>query len=238
MRPSSRDTINAAIRRELDRLMDHAPIGGGESRRALFEVERAASLEQAPARRSPGSGASGSTEVGPNCQPDHERNLRSVPDGNIGRKATRASASRMTSGSGLERGGERRFAVHLRKTAANATRPEPPDRLKAVRRRKIGQTSAAATSCSNEARRIGPNVPDLGRALLRLARLPRTKAIRHRAGHDHAWPRIMAEGLDYRGPRPQRLASGLSGSGSRTAFRHRRRRPAPKHPSGPSLATP
>ena len=44
----SLDTINAAIRRELDRL-NHAPMACGESRRAIFEANERAGLQPLPA---------------------------------------------------------------------------------------------------------------------------------------------------------------------------------------------
>ena len=49
MRPYfSLDAMNAAIRRELDRLND-APMASGESRRALFEANERATLTALPA---------------------------------------------------------------------------------------------------------------------------------------------------------------------------------------------
>ena len=125
-------TMNAAIRRELDRL-NEAPMARGESRHAIFEANERAHLQLLPAE------AWEWTEWLPRkvAQNGHvrvEHNHYSVPDGNVGREFAVRAGERMIEVF-LERGGER-IAVHRRKNGRNqyATEPEHmPDRLNAVR---------------------------------------------------------------------------------------------------------
>ena len=149
----SLDTMNAAIRRELDRL-NHAPMACGESRRAVFEANERASLQPLPAN--PWEwGEWIDRKVGPNCHVCIERNYYSVPDGNIGRKVDARLGERMVEVF-LERGGER-LAVHLRKGGRNqyATRPERTCPT-ASRRCATSANPTTATSCSNGPAASGP----------------------------------------------------------------------------------
>ena len=111
----SLDTMNAAIRRELERL-NLAPMACGESRRALFEANERASLQPLP--RSPWEwGEWVPRKVGPNGHVRVERNYYSVPDGNVGRGVAARIGERMVEVF-LEEGGER-IAVHPRKNGRN-----------------------------------------------------------------------------------------------------------------------
>ena len=128
----SLETMNGAIRRELDRL-NEAPMACGESRRAFFEANERAHLQPLPANPWE-RGEWLPRKVGPNGHVRVERNHYSVPDGHVGRGVAVRAGERMIEVF-LEAGGER-IAVHRRKSGRNryATRPEHmPDRLKAVR---------------------------------------------------------------------------------------------------------
>ena len=118
----SLDTMNAAIRRELDRLND-TPMACGESRRALFEASERAALAALPTH--PWEwGEWVERKVGPNCHIRFERNHYSAPERYIGRQVDVRAGERMVEVF-LERGGER-IAVHRRKSGRNqyATPPE------------------------------------------------------------------------------------------------------------------
>ena len=128
----SMDAMNAAIRRELDRL-NHAPMACGETRRAVFETNERAVLQPLPVNPWEWGEWIG-RKVAPNGHMRIERNHYSVTDGNIGRSVEARLGERMVEVF-LARGGER-IAVHPLKNGRNqyATRPEHmPDRLKAVR---------------------------------------------------------------------------------------------------------
>ena len=128
----SLDAMNAAIRRELDRL-NEAPMACGETRRALFEAGERALLKPLP--RNPWEwGEWIERKVGPNCHVRIARNHYSVPERHIGRKIHARLGERMVE-LFLDKGGER-IAVHRLKNGRNqyATEPEHmPDRLNAVR---------------------------------------------------------------------------------------------------------
>ena len=203
----SLDTMNAAIRRELDRLND-APMACGESRRAVFEANERASLQPLPAN--PWEwGEWIDRKVGPNCHVCIERNYYSVPDGNIGRKVDARLGERMVEVF-LERGGER-LAVHLRKGGRNqyATRPEHmPDRLKAVRDIRKPDYGDILLE---RARRIGPNALTWAERCFASRDFPEqafaTVQGMIRLAEDHGGPRLdalCAEALDL-----NRLASGF-----------------------------
>ena len=128
----SLDAMNAAIRRELDRL-NHAAMACGETRRALFEANERAALKPLP--RNPWEwGEWIERKVGPNCHVRIAGNHYSAPERHIGRKIHARLGERMVE-LFLDKGGER-IAVHRLKSGRNqyATRPEHmPDRLRAVR---------------------------------------------------------------------------------------------------------
>ena len=128
----SLETMNAAIRRELDRL-NQAPMACGESRRALFEANERAHLQPLPA--DPWEwGEWLPRKVAQNGHVRIDRNHYSVPDGHVGRELAVRAGERMIEVF-LEKGGPR-IAVHRRKNGRNqyATTPEHmPDRLNAVR---------------------------------------------------------------------------------------------------------
>ena len=89
----SLDAMNAAIRRELDRLKD-APMASGETRRTLFEASERAVLQPLPAN--PWEwGEWISRKVAPNSHVRVEGNYYSVPDGNIGRGVEARLGERM-----------------------------------------------------------------------------------------------------------------------------------------------
>ena len=145
--------MNAAIRRELDRL-NEAPMARGESRRALFEADERGHLQAL--RPDPWEwGEWVPRKVGPNCHVRVERNYYSVPDGNRGRAVEARIGERMVEVF-TEQGGVR-LAVHLRKSGRNqyATKPKHmPERLKAVqdiRKPDYGDILLGRAS------RIGPN---------------------------------------------------------------------------------
>ena len=128
----SLEAMNAAIRRELDRL-NEAPMACDESRCAVFEANERDHLQPLPANpwewgeRLP-------CKVGPNGHVRVERIHYSVPDGHRGRSVAVLAGERMIEVF-LEAGGAR-IAVHRRNSGRNqyATQPEHmPDRLKAVR---------------------------------------------------------------------------------------------------------
>ena len=149
----SLDAMNAAVRRELDRL-NAAPMASGETRRAVFEANERAVLQPLPAN--PWEwGEWLPRKVGPNGHVRAERNYYSVSDGYVGRSVEARLGERMVEVF-LERGGER-LAVHPRKTGRNqyATNPEHmPDRLKAVR---DIRSPDYGDILLDRARRIGPN---------------------------------------------------------------------------------
>ena len=193
----SLDAMNAAIRRELDRL-NEAPMACGETRRALFEAGERALLKPLP--RNPWEwGEWIERKVGPNCHVRIARNHYSAPERHIGRKIHARVGERMVE-LFLDKGGER-IAVHRLKSGRNQYATEPghmPDRLNAVR-------DIREPDYGERARGIGPERGGLGRTMLRLARLPRT-GLRHRAGDDppRRRPRRRAPRRAVRrGPRPQ-----------------------------------
>ena len=107
----SLEAMNAAIRRELDRL-NEAPMACGESRRAIFEVDERAHLQPLPAN--PWEwGEWLDRKVGQNCHVRVERNYYSVPEGYKGRSVDARLGERMVEVF-LEKGGER-IAVHRRR---------------------------------------------------------------------------------------------------------------------------
>ena len=149
----SLDIMNAAIRRELDRL-NEAPMACGESRRALFEARERAALAALPAH--PWEwGEWVERKVGPNCHIRFEYNHYSAPERYIGRQVDVRAGERMVEVF-LERGGER-IAVHRRKAGRNqyATLPEHmPENHRAVcdiRRPDYGDILLG------QARRVGAN---------------------------------------------------------------------------------
>ncbi len=150
----SPDTMNAAIRRELDRLNDAPMAKCGESRRALFGANERTALAALPAHaREWGEWVE--RKVGPNCHVRFERNHYSAPERYIGRQVDVRAGERMVEVF-LERGGER-IAVHRRKAGRNqyATTPEHmPENHRAVcdiRRPDCGDILLG------QARRIGAN---------------------------------------------------------------------------------
>ena len=172
------DAMNAAIRRELDRLND-APMACGQSRRALFEARERVALAALPAH--PWDwGEWVERKVGPNSHIRFEHNHYSAPERYIGRQVDVRAGERMVEVF-LGRGGER-------------NRPSPQERTQPVRH----QARAHARSAEGCKRHPQPRLrryparpgardrhqcPGLGRAMLRLDGLPRA-GLRHRAGHD------------------------------------------------------
>ena len=150
----SLDTMNAAIRRELDRLNDTPMAKYGESRRALFEANERTALAALPAHAWEW-GEWVERKIGPNCHVRFERNHYSTPERYIGRQVDVRAGERMVEVF-LERGGER-IAVHRRKAGRNqyATTPEHmPENHRAVcdiRRPDYGDILLG------QARRIGAN---------------------------------------------------------------------------------
>ena len=112
----SLDAMNAAIRRELDRLNEAPMAKLGESRRALFEARERAALAALPAHTWEW-GEWVERKVGPNCHIRLEHNHYSVPERYIGRQVDVRAGERMVEVF-LERGGER-IAVHRRKAGRN-----------------------------------------------------------------------------------------------------------------------
>ena len=197
----SLDTMNAAIRRELDRL-NHAPMASGESRRAVFEANERVVLQPLPA--DPWEwGEWTPRKVGPNGHVCIERNYYSVPkiDARIGERMVEEF---------LERGGER-IAVHPRQSGRNqyATRPEHmPDRLRAVRDIRKPDYGDILLE---RARRIGPNARAWAERCFASRDFPEqafaTVQGMIRLAEDHHGARIdalCAEALDL-----NRLASGF-----------------------------
>ena len=101
--------MNAAIRREFDRLND-APMASGETRRAVFEANERTVLQPLPANAWEW-GEWISRKFAPNGHVCIERNYYSVPDGYIGQSVE-------------ARLGER-IAVHPRKSGRAASGPTP-----------------------------------------------------------------------------------------------------------------
>ena len=128
----SLDAMNAAIRRELDRL-NETPMACGDTRRALFEANERAVLKPLP--RNPWEwGEWIERKVGPNCHVRIKGNHYSAPERHIGRKIHARVGERMVE-LFLDKAGDR-IAVHRLKSGRNqyATNPKHmPDRLKAVR---------------------------------------------------------------------------------------------------------
>ncbi len=126
------EAMNAAIRRELDKLND-APMATGESRREAFEARERAALSPLPEH--PWEwGEWLDRKVAPNGHVAFERNHYSVPEGNIGRNVELRVGERMLEVF-LERGGER-VAVHRLMSGRHQYSTDPahmPDRLNAVR---------------------------------------------------------------------------------------------------------
>ena len=149
----SLEAMNAAIRRELERL-NHAPMASGESRRAVFEASERATLAPLPAH--PWEwGEWLSRKVAPNCHIRIERNHYSVPARHVGHSVEARLGERMVEVF-LARGGER-IAVHRRQGGAHrySTRPEHmPERHRAVR--DLREPDYASLLLAR-ARRIGPN---------------------------------------------------------------------------------
>ena len=150
----SLDTMNAAIRRELDRLNDAPMAKCGESRRALFEANERTALAALPAHAWEW-GEWVERKVGPNCHVRFERNHYSAPERYIGRQVDVRVGERMVEVF-LERGGER-IAVHRRKVGRNqyaTTSEHMPENHRAVcdiRRPDYGDILLG------QARRIGAN---------------------------------------------------------------------------------
>ena len=203
----SLDAMNAAVRRELDRL-NAAPMASGETRRAVFEANERAVLQPLPAN--PWEwGEWLPRKVGPNGHVRAERNYYSVSDGYVGRSVEARLGERMVEVF-LERGGER-LAVHPRKTGRNqyATNPEHmPDRLKAVR---DIRSPDYGDILLDRARRIGPNAVAWAERCFASRDFPEqafaTVQGMIRLADDHDGPRVdalCAEALDL-----NRLASGF-----------------------------
>ncbi len=203
----SLESMNAAIRRELDRL-NEAPMACGETRRAAFDANERAHLRSLPAN--PWEwGEWLPRKVGPNGHVQIERNYYSVPDGHVGRSVAARLGERMVEVF-LEEGGER-ICVHRRKSGRNqyATNPDHmPDRLRAVqdirkpdygdillwRARKVGPNAAAWAERCFASRDFPEQAFTTVQGMIRLA-------------DDHGDQRIdalCAEALDL-----NRLASGF-----------------------------
>ena len=216
--------MNAAIRRELDRL-NHAPMACGESRRVLFEANERASLQPLP--RSPWEwGEWVPRKVGPNGHVRVERNYYSVPDGNVGRAVEARVGERMVEVF-LEEGGER-IAVHPRKNGRNqyATNPDHmPDRLKAVRDIRKPDYGDILL---DRARRVGPSALAWAERCFASRDFPEqafaTVQGMVRLAEDHGGGRLdalCAEALDL-----NRLASGFLRERIKNGARPDRPRPA------------
>ena len=141
----SLDTMNAAIRRELDRLNEAPMAKHGESRRALFEANERAALAAMPARAWEW-GEWIERKVGPNCHVRFDKNHYSAPERYIGRQVDVRVGERMVEVF-LERGGER-IAVHRRKSGRNSTPPPPSTCPSTTGRSAISAAPTTATSCS------------------------------------------------------------------------------------------
>ena len=230
----SLDAMNAAIRRELDRL-NEAPMASGSTRRAVFEASERTALQPLPAH--PWEwGEWVERKVGPNGHIRVEHNHYSVPDGHIGRGVAARLGERMVEVF-LERGGER-IAVHRRNTGRNqyATHPNHmPHRLKAVRdirRPDYGDILLA------RARRIGRNALAWAERCFASRDFPEqaftTVQGMVRLADDHGRERIdalCAEALDL-----NRLASGFLRERLKSARGLDRPRPEPdetipRHPN-------
>ena len=221
----SLDAMNAAIRRELDRLND-APMASGSTRRAGFEATERTALQPLPAH--PWEwGEWVERKVGPNGHIRVEHNHYSVPDGHIGRNVAARLGERMVEVF-VERGGER-IAVHRRSNGRNqyATNPNHmPDRLKAVRdirRPDYGDILLA------RARRIGRNALAWSERCFASRDFPEqafaTVQGMVRLADDHGRERVdalCAEALDL-----NRLASGFLRERLKTGRGPRRPRPEP-----------
>ncbi len=149
----SLDAMNAAIRREFDRL-NQAPMACGETRRALFEASERALLKPLP--RNPWEwGEWIERKVGPSCHERIARNHYSAPERHIGRKIHARVGERMVE-LFLDKGGER-IAIHRLKSGRNQYATDPghmPDRLNAVR--DIREPDYGDILLER-ARKIGPN---------------------------------------------------------------------------------
>ena len=125
------DAMNAAIRRELERLND-APMACGATRRGLFEASERAALKPLP--RDPWEwGEWIERKVAPNCHVRIHRNHYSVPACHVGATVHVRVGERMVELFAARDG--QRIAVHRLRSGSNqyATRAEHmPDRLQAV----------------------------------------------------------------------------------------------------------
>ena len=221
----SLEAMNAAIRRELDRLND-APMASGESRRARFEASERAALAPLP-RRPWEWGEWVVRKVAPNCHVRIERNHYSAPARHIGRTVEARLGERMVE-LFLERGGER-IAVHRRLTGSHryATRAEHmPDRLNAVR--DIREPDHGDILLA-QARSIGPNALAWAERCFASRDFPEqafaTVQGMIRLARDHDAQRLdalCAEALDL-----DRLASGFLRERLRNGDRQARRRTEP-----------
>ena len=203
----SLDAMNAAIRRELDRL-NEAPMACGETRRALFEANEGALLKPLP--RNPWEwGEWIERKVGPNCHVRIDRNHYSAPERHIGRKI-HARVGERTVELFLDKGGER-IAVHRLKSGRNQYATEPghmPDRLNAVR--DIREPDYGDILLGR-ARKLGPNALAWAERCFASRDFPEqafaTVQGMIRLAEDHGGERIdalCAEALDL-----NRLASGF-----------------------------
>ena len=204
----SLDAMNAAIRRELARL-NEAPMACGATRRDLFEASERAALKPLP--QNPWEwGEWIERKVGPNCHVRIHRNHYSVPERHIGATVHARVGDRMVE-LFAARGDERNRRASPQERRQPVRHPgrahvRTPPRGARYPQARLGQHPARTGPAHR------PLCPRLGRALLRLPRLPRT-GLRHRAGHDPSWPMTTAasglealcgEALDL-----NRLASGF-----------------------------
>lgn len=149
----SLEAMNAAIRRELDRL-NQAPMSCGTSRRALFEQSERAALKPLP-EHAWEWGEWFPRKVGQNGHVAVHRNYYSVPEAYMGHHVEARVGERMVEVF-LEQDGER-IAVHRRSGGRNQymTRPEHmPDHLNAVR---DIRKPDYGTILLRRARRVGEN---------------------------------------------------------------------------------
>ena len=222
----SLDAMNAAIRRELDRLNEAPMAPSGESRRAVFEATERSALQALPAN--PWEwGEWIERKVGPNGHVRVEHNHYSVPEGHIGRGVAARVGERMVEVF-LERGGQR-IAVHRRSSGRNryATNPEHmPDHLKAVRDIRSPDYGEILLS---RARRIGRNARAWAERCFASRDFPEqaftTVQGMVRLAEDHGRERVdalCAEALEH-----NRLASGFLRERIRNGARLDRPRPEP-----------
>ena len=171
----------------------------GETRRALSEARERALLKSLP--RNPWEwGEWIERKVGPNCHVRIACNHYSAPERHIGRKIHARVGERMVE-LFLDKGGER-IAVHRLRSGHNQYATEPghmPDRLNAVRDIREPRLRRHPAGARPQGR---PERGGLGRALLRLARLPRT-GLRDRPGYDPPRRGSRRRATLCRGPRSQ-----------------------------------